>query len=44
VKEGRLQRITNAGELIRLPVTKKQALNPRRSREVIDEIVRLVFE
>jgi predicted glycosyltransferase len=44
VKEGRLQRISNDADLGNLPVRKKQTANPRRSREVIDEVVRLIFE
>ena len=44
VKEGRLQRITSAVDLRKLPVRKKQAANPRRSREVIDEVVRYILE
>lgn len=44
VKEGRLQRISNAAELRTLPVQKKRTANPRRSVEVIDEVVRFIFE
>jgi len=44
VKEGRLRRISNASELRQLPIVKKQSANPRRSVEVIDEVVRLIFE
>jgi uncharacterized protein len=44
VKEGRLRRISNASELSQLPIVKKQSANPRRSVEVIDEVVRLIFE
>jgi predicted glycosyltransferase len=44
IKEGRLRRITSSDEVHNLPVEKKGSLNPRRSRAVIDEIVRLVFE
>ena len=44
VNEGRLQRVTNAEDLRHLRIEKKQAANPRRSREVIDEVVRLIFE
>lgn len=44
VKEGRLRRITNATELRDLPIAKKQTANPRRSTEVIDEVVRFIFE
>jgi uncharacterized protein len=44
LKEGRLQRISNVDDLRKLKVEKKQGVNPRRSREVIDEVVRLIFE
>ena len=44
VNEGRLQRITIADDLRRLQIQKKGAANPRGSREVIDEVVRLIFE
>ena len=44
VKEGRLRRISNASELSQLPIVKKHSANPRRSVEVIDEVVRLIFE
>ena len=44
VKEGRLQRITSAEDLRKLPIEKKQAASPRRSREVIDEVVRYILE
>ncbi|HKP83537.1 MAG TPA: DUF354 domain-containing protein [Pyrinomonadaceae bacterium] len=44
VNEGRLQRITNTDDLRRLRIEKKRAANPRGSREVIDEVVRLIFE
>jgi len=44
VSEGRLQRITNADNLRQLRIEKKRAVNPRGSREVIDEVVRLIFE
>ena len=44
VTEGRLQRITNTDDLRQLPVEKKRAANPRGSREVIDEVVRLIFD
>ncbi len=44
VKEGRLRRISNATELRDLPIAKKQAASPRRSLDVIDEVVRLIFE
>ena len=44
VSEGRLQRITNTDDLRQLRIEKKRAANPRGSREVIDEVVRLIFE
>ncbi len=44
VKEGRLRRIATIEDVRHLPVEKKQAANPRRSFEVIDEVVRLIFE
>ena len=44
VKEGRLQRISNETDLRKLPIEKKQTANPRRSVDVIDEVVRLIFE
>ena len=44
IKEGRLRRISSSDEVRNLPVQKKGSLNPRRSRAVIEEIVRLVFE
>ena len=42
--EGRLRRISNASELRNLPIEKKHVTNPRRSVDVIDEVVRLIFE
>jgi uncharacterized protein len=44
VKEGRLQRISNTADLRKLRVRKKEAANPRGSRDVIDEVVRLILE
>ena len=44
VNEGRLQRIATTDDLRRLRIEKKRAANPRGSREVIDEVVRLIFE
>lgn len=44
VNEGRLQRIANKDDLQYLRIEKKRAANPRGSREVIDEVVRLIFE
>ena len=44
VNAGRLQRIANTDELRQLRIEKKHTANPRGSREVIDEVVRLIFE
>ena len=44
VKEGRLQRISDATDLPRLTIQKKETTNPRRSVEVIDEVVRHILE
>ena len=44
VKEGRLQRIATVADLQSLSVRKKQGTNPRRSVEVLDEVVRLIIE
>ncbi|HSE16679.1 MAG TPA: DUF354 domain-containing protein [Pyrinomonadaceae bacterium] len=44
VREGSLQRISTATDLKNLPIQKKQPISPRRSVEVIDEVVRLIFE
>lgn len=44
LKEGRMQRIGNAADLENLSIRKKQAINPRGSVKVIDEIVGLIFE
>lgn len=44
VKEGRLQRISNATELRELSIAKKQTATPRRSVDVADEVVRLILE
>ena len=44
VKEGRLQRISNAAELHKLVLEKKQYATPRRSVEVIDEVVRFILD
>src|SRR5215213_1763363 len=40
VNEGRLQRVSNADDLRKLQIQKKQTAKPRRSVEVIDEVVR----
>ena len=44
VMEGRLQRLSTVADLKKLPIHKKQRINPRRSVEVIEEVVRLIFE
>jgi len=44
VNEGRLRRIASPADLSNLVIEKKGAASPRRSREVIDEVVRLIFE
>ena len=44
VKEGRLLRISSNTDLEGLPVQKKGAASPRRSRAVIDEIMQFIFE
>jgi predicted glycosyltransferase len=44
VNEGRLRRIASAADLNSLVVEKKRMARPRGSREVIDEVVRLIFE
>ena len=44
MREGRLQRISSVDDLQKLSIEKKHTAKPRRSREVIDEIVRLIFE
>ena len=44
VNEGRLRRIASAADLSSLVVEKKRMARPRGSREVIDEVVRLIFE
>jgi len=44
VSEGRLRRITSTADLSNLAIEKKRTTSPRRSREVIDEVVRLIFE
>jgi predicted glycosyltransferase len=44
VNEGRLRRIASAEDLSTLVVEKKAAATPRRSREVIDEVVRFILE
>jgi predicted glycosyltransferase len=44
VREGRLLRISDITDLQKLSIKKKQAVNPRRAIEVIDEVVRLILE
>jgi predicted glycosyltransferase len=44
VKEGRLQRISSVVDLKDLSIQKKHAIIPRRSIDVIEEVVRLIFE
>lgn len=44
MNEGRLLRISSNTDLEGLPVQKKEAASPRRSRAVIDEIMQLIFE
>lgn len=44
VKEGRLRRIANDADVQSLPIEKKGMAAPRRSIEVIDEVVRFIFE
>jgi predicted glycosyltransferase len=44
VEEGRLKRIGKLEDLRTLPLTKKPALRPRRSTQVIDEVMRLILE
>lgn len=44
VKEGRLQRIANVVDVQNLSIEKKGTTSPRRSLEVINEVVRLIFE
>jgi uncharacterized protein len=44
VREGRLQRIENVTKLRQLAIEKKKTTNPRRSHNVIDEVVGLILE
>ncbi len=44
VNEGRLLRISSNTDLQALPVQKKEAASPRRSRAVINEIMQFIFE
>jgi len=44
MKEGRLQRISSVDDVRKMTIGKKRVTNPRQSVEVIDEVVRLIFE
>jgi predicted glycosyltransferase len=44
VKEGRLKRLSKVQDIETLVIAKKQNMNPRRSRAVIDEVVSLILE
>lgn len=44
VREHRLTRIANADELRELTIRKKDRVKPRRSVEVIDQVVQLIFD
>jgi len=44
VREGRLERISGVDDLGKLAIEKKGTVNPRRAGEVIDEVVRFIFE
>ncbi|HEU4508199.1 MAG TPA: DUF354 domain-containing protein [Pyrinomonadaceae bacterium] len=44
IREHRLTRIENADQLRELKVEKKSEVKPRRSVEVIDEVVQLIFD
>ena len=44
VREGRLKRIENVSQLSSLEIKKKAQATPRRSAEVIEEVVRHIFE
>jgi predicted glycosyltransferase len=44
IREGRLQRIEDRDSLRDLEIKKKAAAIPRQSIEVINEVVRLIFE
>jgi uncharacterized protein len=44
VREGRLRRISTVEDLQSISTRKKPATSPRRSVEVIEEVVRLIFE
>ena len=44
VREERLQRISTIEDLQKLSIKKRPAISPRRSVEVMEEVVRLIFE
>lgn len=44
MKEGRLRRIASVEDLRNLPIKKKERATPRRSGQVIDEVVRHILE
>ena len=44
VKEGRLKRLSKPQDIESVIIAKKQNMNPRRSRAVIDEVVSLILE
>jgi len=44
VQEGRLKRLSKPSDIESLIIAKKQNINPRRSRAVIDEVVNLILE
>jgi predicted glycosyltransferase len=44
LKEGRLRRIASNADLHGLTIKKKESLSPRRSGNVIDEIVGFIYE
>ena len=44
VREGRLQRISTVEDMQNISIQKKSEISPRRSVEVIEEVVRLIFE
>lgn len=44
VKESRLQRILSVEDIQKLSIKKRPAISPRRSVEVIEEVVGLIFE
>ena len=44
VKEGRLQRISTISDLQTISTHRKNKISPRRSVDVIDEVVRLIFK